>query len=98
MRDPVFRLLLALYGHPDSGGYWENQCEQHLRSVGFTPVADWRSMFFHPVPKLLLAVYVDDFKMFGPSANMAKGWSLVQSGIRMDQPAAAGKYLGCDHI
>ena len=26
-RDPVCPLRLALYGHPDSGGFWERHCE-----------------------------------------------------------------------
>ena len=30
MHDPVCPLILALYGHPDSGGYWEQHCEPHL--------------------------------------------------------------------
>ena len=72
MKDPVCPLLLALYGHPDSGGYWEKHCEKVLRAEGFTPVADWRSVFCHDMLKLLLAVYVDDFKMAGPSAAMKK--------------------------
>jgi len=97
MKDPVCPLVLALYGHPDSGGYWEKHCEKHLRSVGFTPIADWRSVFFHDKLKLLLAVYVDDFKMAGPKVNMKQGWDLIQAGIKMDTPAAVGKYLGCDH-
>ncbi len=34
MRDPVCPLRLALYGHPDSGGYWEKHCAEHLLSIG----------------------------------------------------------------
>ena len=30
MKDPVCPLLLALYGHPDAGGYWEEHCEKHV--------------------------------------------------------------------
>ena len=33
-REPVVPLIRALYGHPDSGGYWERHCEAHLRKVG----------------------------------------------------------------
>ena len=32
--DPVCPLVLALYGHPDSGGYWERHCEAHLAEAG----------------------------------------------------------------
>ena len=81
-------LKLALYGHPDAGGYWERHCEEHLASVGFVPVLDWRSTYWHPELKLLLMVYVDDFKMAGPSANFAKGWSLIRQKVKTDEPHA----------
>jgi hypothetical protein len=73
MRDPVCRLHLALYGHPDSGGYWESYCEGCLVEAGFAPIADWRSVYWHPKLRLLLVVYVDDFKMSGPAASMKPG-------------------------
>ena len=55
-KDPVVRLHLALYGHPDSGGFWEQHCERMLKQVGFRLVfsAAWPSVFFHPKLKLLL--------------------------------------------
>ena len=98
-KDPVVRLHLALYGHPDSGGFWEQHCEKMLGEVGFQLVfpAAWPSVFFHPTLKLLLAVYVDDFKMSGPSDSMKKGWELISSKIDMDAPTPMGRYLGCEH-
>eukprot|EP00975_Prorocentrum_lima_P012747 2699316-Prorocentrum_lima.AAC.1 len=47
-KEPVCPLRLALYGHADSGGYWERHCETHLKSQGFKPIPDWRSCFVHP--------------------------------------------------
>ena len=38
MEDPVCRLELALYGHPDSGTDWEKYSHDHVVSVGFQPV------------------------------------------------------------
>ena len=32
---PVVQLIIALYGHPDSGGLWEQHCEAMLLLVGF---------------------------------------------------------------
>ena len=32
---PVVLLRIALYGHPDSGGLWEQHCEAMLLLVGF---------------------------------------------------------------
>ena len=58
----------------------------------------WPSMFWHPELKLLLGVYVDDFKMAGAKENMDKGWELISRNIDMDKPEDAGRYLGCDHV
>ena len=55
-------------------------------------------MFFHPELKLLLVVYVDDFKMAGPIESMSKGWKLIASKIDMDTPGQVNRYLGCDHV
>ena len=40
-RDPVVPLKKALYGHPDSGGHWEDFCTEGLVSVGFEAVPDF---------------------------------------------------------
>ena len=96
-KDPVCLLKLALYGHPDAGGYWEAHCNKHLESVGFQPIKEWRSSYWHPQLKLLLMVYVDDFKMSGPTGNLAKGWELIRKGIKTDTPKAVDKCLGCNH-
>ena len=39
--DPVCPLKLALYGHPESGYYWEEHCDQALKSEGFVPIEEW---------------------------------------------------------
>jgi len=103
--DPVCPLILSLYGHPDAGGYWEKHCEKHLFSKGWTKIPDWRSCFWHPEHKCFLMVYVDDFKMSGPEANLKKAWDDIRwdiasnpTGIKMDPPSPSGKFLGCDHI
>jgi hypothetical protein len=46
MRDPVCPMRLALYGHPDSGGFWEKHCTAHLLKQGFVEIEEWRSCFF----------------------------------------------------
>ena len=42
--------------------------------------------------------YVDDFKMFGPCENMSKGWKLIRTSIKTDEPSPPGECLGCNHI
>ena len=90
MRDPVCPLILALYGHPDAGGYSEAHCERHLKSVGFTPIDEWRSCFWHKKRKMFLVVYVDDFKLAGPKALMKECWDSIHRGIRTDGPFPVG--------
>ena len=36
--------------------------------------------------------------MAGPSANFAKGWSLIRQNIKTDEPHAVTKCLGCEHL
>eukprot|EP00974_Lingulodinium_polyedra_P027358 2643747-Lingulodinium_polyedra.AAC.1 len=48
MHRPVCRLKKALYGHPDSGTFWEKKCDSHAKSVGFDPLGpEWPSCYFH---------------------------------------------------
>ena len=81
-RQPVCRLLKALYGHPDSGGIWELHCDSHLKKIGFVEVPSWRSVYFHDKLKVLLVVYVDDFKMAGPKPGIAEAWRLIREKIQ----------------
>ena len=45
---------------------------------------------------MLLVVYVDDFKLAGPIAHLAKGWELITRYIQMEPPTPVGQFLGCD--
>ena len=69
-RRPCVRLWRALYGHPDSGTFWEQHCDKALKSVGFVALEDVPSAYYHKGLKILLTVYVDDFKMAGPTENL----------------------------
>ena len=98
-QDPVCPLILALYGHPDAGGFWERHCNSKLMMVGFTPVhQSWMSVYRHERLNLMLAVYVDDFKLSGPTANLKKGWDLIGKHIKLEKPSPLGRYLGCLHV
>ena len=96
---PVVRLMKALYGHPDSGTYWEQHCDQGVRKAGFEPVGPSWPCYRHPKLGLFLTIYVDDFKMAGPKANHAEGWKRLRQSLSIepekylhDGPAL---YLGC---
>ena len=53
LKRPVVRLRLALYGHPDAGGFWEEQCDKAVKACGFIDFKDegWRSTYWHPKEK-----------------------------------------------
>ena len=97
MRNPVTPLLMALYGHPDSVTMWEVKCDDDVKSVGFVALgAEWPSVYFHQELNLLLVIYVDDFKMAGPEANMDKGWALLRTKLNIGPEGPLGMYLGCN--
>jgi hypothetical protein len=93
MMDPVVPLVLALYGHPDSGGFGEQHCDRNLKAVGLEPLAEsWQSCYWHEELRLMLIIYVDDFKMSGPTENLARGWDLIRQGIVLDPPEDLGPF------
>ncbi|CAE6922243.1 RE2 [Symbiodinium natans] len=44
--------------------------ESAYTQVGFEFLSDWPSVFFHKELKLMLVIYVDDFKLVGPKENL----------------------------
>ena len=96
--DPVVPLRLALYGHPDSGTDWEVHSQERVMAQGYEPIPNWPSCFWHPELKLLLVIYVDDFKLSGPRENLAEGWKRIRSSLKLEDPSPLGLYLGCKHV
>jgi hypothetical protein len=90
MRHPVCPLVLALYGHPDSGGYWERHCDAHLKKNGFESISQRPSCYHHPVFKTFLVVYVDDFLMSGPDEGRKRSWERIKSGINVGDVTELG--------
>ena len=85
-KNPVVRLRLALYAQPLSGAYWEKHCHKQLLDVGFSPIPGWECLYVHKRLQIVLSVYVDDFKMAGKQENLAAGWKLTKTKIRLDKP------------
>ena len=95
---PCNRMLRALYGHPQSGGWWEQYADNIAKKKGYVPITNWRGCYFHPEFRIFLIIYVDDFKMAGPSKLLANAWALLREDIVMDDPTPFGLFLGCKHI
>ena len=94
---PVFRLRKALYGHPDSGTYWEQHCDEALKTVGFHPIPQWNSCYHHKEWGLFLIVYVDDFKLSGNKDHIEDGWNAIRKLLDIEPPKDAHLFLGCIH-
>ena len=99
LRDPVFRLVLALYGHPESGGHWEQFANAMLVKEGWKPVSvdAFRSVYWHDTFKSIMILYVDDFRIAGPKKHMTAAWKTISKNIKLGEPEASGKFLGCNH-
>ncbi len=73
----------------------------HRAAQGFVPIEQWPSCYYHGRLRLMLAVYVDDFKLSGPEENLAEGWKLIgygrEGGLTIEAPSESGLYLGCRH-
>ena len=98
LKDPVCPLVLALYGHPDAGGFWEKHAEAALATEGFLPIPNRRSCFWHPDMEAFLCVYVDDFKLACPVKHRDIIWAKIRKHVDLDEPGAVGKFLGCNHV
>ena len=75
----------------DAGTFWEQRCDESVRAVGFEPIGEeWPSVYTHEKLQLVLVVYVDDFKMAGPQKNLAQGWSMLRTRLKIG-PSCEGR-------
>ena len=72
MKDLVLKLSRALYGHPRSGGDWDQHLGRILKGRGWTPVEGVLSLWVSPCKKCALAVYVDDLLCGGPKESVLR--------------------------
>ena len=90
---PVVLLILALYGHPDAGAFWERKCEGALLSCGWTKTC-WQGLFMHKKTNSLLIVYVDDFRMAAKAEYTPRLWDEIRVKLVVDDPSAPQRFLG----
>ena len=79
-------LRLALYSHPDSGTFWEKHCEAALIKNGFRTISGWPGVFTHETLRVVLAVYVDDFKLAGLETHLAHAWKAISEAVNVEPP------------
>ena len=78
---PMVPMLLALYGHPDSGGIRENHLNGRVVKQGWKQILPgiWHSIFHHQELNCLVVVYVDGFKNGRAFSKYGKGVGKHQS-------------------
>ena len=62
--------------------------------IGFTPIPEWRSCYWHGESQVFLVVYVDDFKMSGSPDLLDIVWIKIRQHLEIEDPTPSGKYLG----
>ena len=90
---PLCLLVLALYGHEDSGGYWEEKSYGDVMACGWVKVR--RGVFYKEKENACLMIYVDDFKMVCRKEDVDILWKPIRELISLSEPKEAERYLGC---
>ena len=62
---------------------------------GFSSIDDWPSVYWHVAFRVLLLVYVDDFKMAGPPSAVSLAWQLTRQELLIGEPGPVSVFLGC---
>ena len=44
-----------------------------------------------------MILYVDDFRLSGPTNSMKTAWETITRHVKISVPEKSGKFLGCDH-
>jgi len=105
MKCPVFRLKRALYGHKNSGAYWQKFCNEQCLKADFWPISDnWPCAYWNEKTQQFLIVYVDDMKLAGPAHLMEEAWAKLGDGIGLEKPKGNVEdsgvkkmtFLGCE--
>ena len=82
------------------GGYWELHCEEQVKLCGFEPLGDcceWRSVYWNETLRVMLSIYVDDFKLAGAKAAVKQAWEALGKRIELGKVSEVAQYLGCTH-
>eukprot|EP00435_Cladocopium_sp_Y103_P037733 s2261_g10.t1 len=97
-KQPMVRLLRALYGHPRAGAFWDLHLRQVLQGdMSLVPVDGHPSAFFHESWHLLIVVYVVDVLAAGPLESQDKFWAALRAEIQSDDVEELSQFLGRFH-
>ena len=94
---PTVLLVLALYGHPESGALWDEVLTTALVSRGWKTIPEWPSVFIHSDFSILIA-YVDDLMLCATEELTKKHWNLLDEAIEFkDEGEAISRFIGAHY-
>ena len=99
-KDPVVRLLKALYGHPLAGDYWADKLAGVLGDHGYVRDEAWPGVFVKNAGTnkvTMIIVYVDDILFAGNKMELNSVIPSICKVIDMEEPGSLAKYLGVHH-
>jgi hypothetical protein len=97
--DPVVKLRLALYGHPESGALWDKHLGKVLLDLGWRRVESHPGFWIHEGTGAIMTVYVDDLMMAAPADREAELWRQIEAKVEFgDPPTPIAKFLGGHHV
>ena len=97
-KDPVCRLRLALYGHPESGALWDKHLSKILKSLGWVRQEGHPGLWLHTATGAILTVYVDDLMMAARLRDEDGLWGALEKVVEFgEQPTPIEKFLGGIH-
>ena len=98
-RDPVVRLLRALYGHPLAGEMWHQHIEKAIKNLGYESMIEWPSVYFKGfgATLILIVLYVDDLLIAAAKELAHRALTELRQYIQIGEPSDISKYLGCNH-
>ena len=92
---PIVPLVLALHGPPRQWRYFAKPLElkNWKRRLGQVLPDVRQTIFYHAEYNCMLVVYVDDFKLAGPTENMEKALVSIRRAVNIGEPESYDRYL-----
>ena len=90
---PVDHVPMPWRERYDAGLWRHYERPENEKPNRVEPISGWECCFVHRALGLILSVYADDFKMAGQK-HLSKGWQLIKTKLRLDDPTPLGDYLG----
>ena len=91
---PTVLMVLALYGHPESGPLWDAVLHKALTARSWKTVAEWPGVWVHEDGSIIV-VYVDDLLLCTEKSKRDNHWKSLDEAIEFkDPPEPISHFIG----